>query len=444
MSNIHVDNEHAASYPPPPRPGPGPSAAGAELEEPCLDVPELVRLAYFHGQLLSAADLRAEQSYFREKLKLYNRCLHGHGVLCGLEIEPIDNPCQGEAVGPFVRIRPGIAIDCAGNEIVVRRPVTVSVWSLLGEHDRARLRDGKGTVSLAICHCEQPICRAQPVLPESCGATAAPAWSRIRETFRLEAKLEPIAPPAHAADDHVSRLGEEHHETDHERPHAGDEPCDGCCDGCDEDCDCCALLARLHHVERDKPLAAGDVDNGVRRMLARYVPTRVSGVSWQHGATYSVDEAKRILGTEDPHHGIEIHLTREVDVATLPGALDLWVIEGGRGRNGGVWSMEGAFLQLPKSGYVRKLKYRATSGESLQRGDRMLITLRGAFVLDRCCRPIAGVNVGGKVPLLPDYAEFAKPSDLERHCPRPPSSPGPWTSGSELGGTTFESWFVIG
>ena len=55
----------------------------------CVQVPEFERLNFFYGQMLSAADFRSEQAYFREKMKLHNRCLHGWGVVCGLEVEPL-------------------------------------------------------------------------------------------------------------------------------------------------------------------------------------------------------------------------------------------------------------------------------------------------------------------------------------------------------------------
>ena len=55
----------------------------------CAEIPEFERLNYFYGQALSAADFRGEQAYLREKLKLHNRCLHGFGVICGFEVEPV-------------------------------------------------------------------------------------------------------------------------------------------------------------------------------------------------------------------------------------------------------------------------------------------------------------------------------------------------------------------
>src|SRR5688572_2777719 len=57
--------------------------------EACASLPELVRMNYFHGQLISDRDLRTEQDYFRARLRHANRCLHGYGVLCGLELEAV-------------------------------------------------------------------------------------------------------------------------------------------------------------------------------------------------------------------------------------------------------------------------------------------------------------------------------------------------------------------
>jgi hypothetical protein len=53
-------------------------------------LPDLTRLRYFHGQMLAANDLQAEQDYFKKKLLLHNRCLHGYGTICGLKVVPIE------------------------------------------------------------------------------------------------------------------------------------------------------------------------------------------------------------------------------------------------------------------------------------------------------------------------------------------------------------------
>src|SRR5260370_1768136 len=42
--------------------------------------------------MLAAEAFRTEQDFFREKLELHNRCLHGYGVVCGLLVEPVPLP----------------------------------------------------------------------------------------------------------------------------------------------------------------------------------------------------------------------------------------------------------------------------------------------------------------------------------------------------------------
>jgi hypothetical protein len=83
------------------------------------------RLNYYEGMLLTEQDFKAEQKYFREKMKLHNR-LHGYGVVWGLEIT---KRCikEGATSAEKFFIEPGFALDCAGNEIVVCHPYKISV-----------------------------------------------------------------------------------------------------------------------------------------------------------------------------------------------------------------------------------------------------------------------------------------------------------------------------
>jgi hypothetical protein len=79
----------------------------------------LERPRYFSGQLLTAADFEAEQQYFLARQRRHNRCLHGWGVVCGLEVN-----VRGDSE---VVVEPGLALDCAGNEIVVCQPSSARV-----------------------------------------------------------------------------------------------------------------------------------------------------------------------------------------------------------------------------------------------------------------------------------------------------------------------------
>ncbi|MGH9972165.1 MAG: hypothetical protein ACREBG_30845, partial [Pyrinomonadaceae bacterium] len=73
-------------------------------------VPYFERNNYFHGKMLSARDLKAEQEYFNEKRWLINRMILGWGIVCGLEVE-LENGC--------LFVGSGLALDCCGHELLV-------------------------------------------------------------------------------------------------------------------------------------------------------------------------------------------------------------------------------------------------------------------------------------------------------------------------------------
>jgi hypothetical protein len=79
----------------------------------------LQRVNYFYGQLLSANDFQSEQDYWLSKERRHNRFLHGWGTVCGLEVST-------NGLSEVV-VQPGLAIDCAGNEIYVDAPVKMTI-----------------------------------------------------------------------------------------------------------------------------------------------------------------------------------------------------------------------------------------------------------------------------------------------------------------------------
>ncbi|HEY1758772.1 MAG TPA: hypothetical protein VGG72_25595 [Bryobacteraceae bacterium] len=87
----------------------------------CCKLTCFERPQYFCGQLLSDADLTLEETYFREKNKLYHRTLDGFGVVCGLRMR-CDGNCKGK-----ITIGDGYAIDCCGNDLVVCEPRSFDV-----------------------------------------------------------------------------------------------------------------------------------------------------------------------------------------------------------------------------------------------------------------------------------------------------------------------------
>lgn len=99
---------------------------------PCGDR-VMARLRYFSGQLLQAEDFSEEQEYLLDRIRSHNR-LHGYGTVCGLAVEPTEPPSGRVVVGP------GVALDCCGREIVVKKRI---------ELDLATAKTGRLFVTLA-------------------------------------------------------------------------------------------------------------------------------------------------------------------------------------------------------------------------------------------------------------------------------------------------------
>ncbi|MFM5949660.1 MAG: hypothetical protein ACKOPM_10595 [Novosphingobium sp.] len=497
----------------------------SHAHQTCAEIPEFERLNYFYGQMLGAADFRSEQAYFREKLKLHNRCLHGYGVVCGLEVIPVieetccppedaeqmgairaklqqievaidalqgkleadglddderkqieaeiaklsaereqlrrkleghgksnldgSPSCDDDVPGTRIKVQCGLALDCEGNEIVLRQAVLIDLWALLGKTGQRRLREaGRGRIYLGICYCGEPINPTRPIVPDSCGAVSDCNFGKTRESVRFTATLDAPKP---------------------------DERCETCCAGCG--CECQLLAAIDWHA--GSAIGPAQIDNSLRRAIGTYEPTVITGISWEQGKTYSPSEAKEVLGTEREgprSKGIEIAFSRPVYAETLtPGVIDVWRVQGGRGLRGMISNVECSYVDKPDSGLVSSVFYRDDSGETLNDGDRIIVIVRGDFILDHCCKPLDGNHVGGRVPQLEAYrptapaaaappppesaTEAAKaeqgPTGQQAApekcggrspavpCRLPPGGIGPWTSGNGSAGGTFESWFYI-
>lgn len=386
----------------------------------CATLPELKRLNYFYGQMLGVHDLRTEQAYFREKAKLHNRCLHGYGTVCGLMLvaAPAPPSCdsgnasEDQAGAPRYVLQSGLALDAEGNEIIVPRDHSFDPWHLLSLGDRKLAQESDGVdLYLTICYCELPVDPVRPVLPNACGGSSECTHGKLRDAYTLRLGTEPPAP---------------------------DTRCEPCCATC---ADSCLLLAVLRGFRKDP--GAGSIDNSVRRLVATYPATTITGISWCHGATYTYEEASDILGAPEVGSGIQIDFSRPVLASSLAdGVIDLWVIEGGKTQRTGVYYLEGKFDDMGGAATVQSVRFTYQGDQNLDPGDRVMITVRCAFILDECCRPVDGVHVGGMVPLIEDYGRFARPP-REGACVVKPPGYGPWTSGAGTPGSTFESWFYI-
>jgi len=185
-----------------------------------------------------------------------------------------------------------------------------------------------------------------------------------------------------------------------------------------------------------------EIKNDVRRRIGKYTFTTITGVNWRHGSDHRHEYVRRLL-----HEGLVVHFSRPVLVETLRrGVVDVYQIESRSTRHPNIIELRGE-IEACHDKTTTKLRYRVPHlDECPEPGDRVLVVVRSAFILDECCRPVDGLNVGGRVPYAPDeklHHESPEPLDECRHCQDPPWGYAPWTSGNGTGGGTFESWFYV-
>jgi hypothetical protein len=162
----------------------------------CSDLSGLERVRYFPRQLLKADDMRAEQDYFREKLRRHNRFMHGTGVVCGLEVMP-----DASAGKLGVKVCPGYALDPWGEEIHV--PEAASLDLALCARGSGESCQPQPVVQPASTE-KRPMlvqirfaeCPSRPIrtLPAGCGCDDSGCeYSRIRDSFEIRCVLKPTA-----------------------------------------------------------------------------------------------------------------------------------------------------------------------------------------------------------------------------------------------------------
>jgi len=371
----------------------------------CGDVADFKRLQYFHGRALGALDLRREQEYFLEKARLRNRLLHGWGIVCGLGVEIVaKEPCDPKDESPdssVLVIQPGVALDCHGNEIVVRNPREVELNALLCHEDLSHTRQKPRTVYVSLCYHEELIEPSHPLLTAECEPVAACQYGRVCETYRICASTT--------------------------RPDPG-PACEPCCGVCG---DRCLELAAIRVYNPGAVIEPWQLDLTGRRPLAVHDLAEISQINWVHGATYTRDAASKLF-----EEGIEVRFSRPVQVASLRDqVVELTTIEAGGGRSGGIYNIQGRFAKLPSTPLTDRFVFHSTTDETLQYSDRVVITIRGDFILDECCRAVDANHIGGTIPLIEKSHE---PLRLPKGPRCPPRRSGNGTEGGE-----FVSWIFV-
>lgn len=128
-----------------------------------------VRPNYVAGRLLTAADFQAEQDYQRGQRWLHNRLLHGVGVVTGLAVT---------VAGGSAQVSAGVALDCAGREIIV--PATATL-ALPPKGER---------VYLWLAYAERGV-EPLPAPPDPGPFGVAVVYARTQETFTLSFSAAP-------------------------------------------------------------------------------------------------------------------------------------------------------------------------------------------------------------------------------------------------------------
>ena len=156
---------------------------------------------YFYGKMLGVLHFEMEQAYFNRKRWLLNQFGLGPGVLCGLEMEVAEG-------GQQVWLRPGLAIDPFGREIIVPGSFCIDdprqPTDDCGRPDGDRI-EGEGAVTILLCYHE---CESEPVpvLVGDCDAGTACAPNLIRERFRLQVVSGEVQAPTGLTDEQCAAI----------------------------------------------------------------------------------------------------------------------------------------------------------------------------------------------------------------------------------------------
>lgn len=139
---------------------------------------------YYTGKLLSARDFIVEQKYFNDKRRQLNLFTEGHGVLYGLEVLKTGDNRQEESIS----IKPGIAIDPLGREVLIPQIDT----RVLSELEGFPADEYIGALYLCLEYEESG--KAEASLSEGSNDNEK-RFNRIAEGYKLILKTQPPSTP---------------------------------------------------------------------------------------------------------------------------------------------------------------------------------------------------------------------------------------------------------
>jgi hypothetical protein len=170
----------------------------------------LERPRYFPRQLITPDDLALEATYFRKRLRLRNRLLHGWGVVCGAAVCPAEDPEEpGRPWAWHVKITPGYILGPYGDDIIIDCDHIVDLQAtgvvrVAGErysetHDpwctEVIADDMPDTVYVAVRY-KEVMARLVRAQPAGCGCDETPCeYSRWQDGYEVGILTE--CPPGH-------------------------------------------------------------------------------------------------------------------------------------------------------------------------------------------------------------------------------------------------------
>ena len=271
----------------------------------------------------------------------------------------------------------------------MRHPRPVCVDRSAGRGDLERLASSPATVYLSLCFHEELIDPTRPLLSAGCEPVPACEYGRVLRDLPHLRDARPGPTRARRA----SRAA------------------------------ACAAATPAWSLWRSAASSPASrcredqLDLGGRRSAGAARPRRDHGINWVHGATYARDDAQRAA-----REGIEVRLSRPASRwrRCAPASSSLTGVEAGGGRSAGDVQHPGR-VPGPAAGRAdRPVRLARTTDETLQYGDRVIVAVRGDFIVDECCRAVDGNHLGGGVPWLGDsgYSPIEQPP--ERAVPAAP------------------------
>jgi hypothetical protein len=413
------------------------------------------RMRYFPGRFMSARDFTDEQDYFLTHRYLHNRILHGWGVACGLHVytHPVES-CRKD----HVKVDCGMALDCCGREIVVRKavvpppipwslrpvavdpaptpaPVSPSVQAATASHetdaDAELAVDPRWYPMLCLEYCETEIERVPVLYSERNCDEQRREFSRIAEEYKFTWHWVRFADlPKYRWKVHAGGCPERRQLPDGSLSPCPDDDChdhhDGprrCCLEVDCPPDYCVPIAWIH-ADGEGPVTADRIITLGRPALEPPVEslTHICSINWPHGGTVSRRYVEHHLKRLEIRFDRRLKKSRAELGSSGPRGVNpcTFMVQFG----GGYEDLD--FVTYTEPPHVehdciavftidpRSLRHHREPPYAYLENQTIFITLKCDFILDCHSVAVDGDHLGGILP-----------------------------SGNGVAGGTFESWFRV-